>query len=332
MYISVELGFLFLTQVVLSTFQPPKNFEPKSNKHLLLLAGTTKNGLCPHAEVIDLKNPHNECKMKSFSSTKVFGATGGLLNGDLPIVCGGIQGKSNCRSSTDDATMTSLTEERSFSASVILENDSELWITGGYNDDMASDTIEIVFYILDSLFSIAGPKLPIPLFGHCIVKITKDSFMVIGGSTYSTGSLNNDKTWIFNLAYGNWTRGPNLNVPRRSHACGVLHGAIIVTGGFEPYPPYALKSTEILNLDHPNHWIFGINLPQPLYSHSLIVSQESLIIAGGVADEIRNENLYELKCNDEECFWVKMVQKLKEGRCNMVALMVPDQFTSCVIN
>ena len=152
---------------------------------------------------------------------------------------------------------------------------------------------------------------------------------LIGGSTFSTGVENNEKTWIFNLNYGNWTRGPNLNIPRRSHACGVLHGAIIVTGGFQPDPPFALKSTEILDLNHPNQWILGIDLPKPLYSHSLIVSQETLIIVGGVADEIRNPNLYELKCNDEECFWRQMVQKLKYGRCNMVAMMVPDDYLSC---
>ena len=175
MYISVELGFLFLTQVVL--------IESKSNKRLLLLAGTTKNGLCPHAEVIDLKNLDNECKMKSFSSTEVFGATGGLLNGDLPIICGGIQGKSTCHGIGNPSLMTSLTEERSFSASVLLQNDSELWITGGYNNDIPSDTTEIVFSIWDSIFSIPGPKLPIPLYGHCLVKINEESFMVIGNVT-----------------------------------------------------------------------------------------------------------------------------------------------------
>ena len=84
-----------------------------------------------------------------------------------------------------------------------------------------------------------------------------------------------------------------------------------------------------MDLNHPNHWILGIDLPQPLYSHSLIVSKESLIIVGGVADDIRNPNLYELKCTDEKCFWSQMVQKLKYGRCNMVALMVPDNYVSC---
>ena len=162
-----------------------------------------------------------------------------------------------------------------------------------------------------------------------MVKINEESFMVIGGSEFSDGRKNSKKTWIFNLNQNNWERGPNLNVPRRSHACGVLSGAVIVTGGFQPFRPYALKSTEILDLQNPNQWILGIDLPKPLYSHSVIVSQNSFIIIGGVAKEIRNKNLYELKCNDEECFWSEMVQKLKKGRCNMVAMMVPDHLTNC---
>ena len=166
MYISEGLGLLFLIQTV------------KSSK-LLLLTGTTKNGFSKNIEVIDLENSQNKCKMKSTSSP-TFGATGGLLNGDLPIICGGIQGKSTCHGIGNPSLMTSLTEERSFSASVLLENESELWITGGYNNDIPSDTTEIVFSVLDSLFSIPGPKLPMSLFGHCLVKINEESFMVIG--------------------------------------------------------------------------------------------------------------------------------------------------------
>ena len=173
MYISVELGLLFLIQIV------------KSDK-LLLLSGTTKNGFSKNVEIIDIDNSQNKCKMKSTVGQKldfrssVFGATGGLLNGNLPIICGGIQGKSTCHGIGNPSFMTSLTEERSFSASVLLENDSELWITGGYNNDRPSDTTEIVFSVLDSLFSIPGPKLPMSLFGHCLVKINEESFMVIG--------------------------------------------------------------------------------------------------------------------------------------------------------
>ena len=174
MNISVELELLFLIHIV------------KSEK-LLLLTGTTKNGLSKHVEVIDLENSYNKCKMKSGQKldfwNSVFSATGGLLNGDLPIICGGIQGKSTCHGIGNPSLMTSLKEERSFSASVLLENDSELWITGGYNNDIPSDTTEIVFSILDSIFSIPGPKLPIPLYGHCLVKINEESFMVIGNVT-----------------------------------------------------------------------------------------------------------------------------------------------------
>ena len=171
MYISVELGLLFLIQIV------------KSDK-LLFLTGTTKNGFSKNVEVIDIENSQNQCKMKKFDfRNSVFGATGGLLNGDLPIICGGIQGKSTCHGIGNPSLMTSLTEERSFSASVLLQNDSELWITGGYNNDMPSDTTEIVFSIWDSIFSIPGPKLPIPLYGHCLVKISEESFMVIGNVT-----------------------------------------------------------------------------------------------------------------------------------------------------
>ena len=141
-----QVALLFFTCNIItlsSTFQENNQGLESKDSKILLVSGSTKSGLSKNVKIVDLKNPHNKCKVKS-SVFEAFGATGGLLNGELPIICGGIKGKSSCQAISNSNTSLKLTEERSFTASISLENDSQLWITGGYNGDTPSNTIEIV--------------------------------------------------------------------------------------------------------------------------------------------------------------------------------------------
>ena len=44
----------------------------------------------------------------------------------------------------------------------------------------------------------------------------------------------------------------------------------MIIGGFGNDFPFAMKSTEILNLQNPEKWDYGPDLSKPLYSHSVI--------------------------------------------------------------
>ena len=48
-----------------------------------------------YSEVIDLVNPSTSCKMLSEYPMMVAGATGGLLQGNKPLVCGGNDDNAN---------------------------------------------------------------------------------------------------------------------------------------------------------------------------------------------------------------------------------------------
>ena len=91
-----------------------------------------------HSEVIDIIDPKNKCHpLKNFPIQASF-ATGGLLQNEAPVICGGYTGNnkdSNMKCFIVDKSISfnhsiDLIYERTGSASVVLNN-SQLWIAGG---------------------------------------------------------------------------------------------------------------------------------------------------------------------------------------------------------
>ena len=119
---------------------------------------------------------------------------------------------------------------------------------GGLGAVVVEDSME---YFSQGHWTALKAKLPVPLFGHCHVKINETTIMIIGGKTTNNDILN--KTWYFNLIDQTFTNGPGLNYPRYYHGCTYDPDAalVIVFGGSS-----INNNAETLTLNGHN-WNFG---------------------------------------------------------------------------
>ena len=151
--------------------------------------------------------------------------------------------------------------------------------------------------------------------------------MVIGGFNSST-------TFYFNTENEIWSEGPQLNNKRSSHSCGRIKKdsqsqdlSVIVAGGSDGS---SLSSVEILDAGS-NAWRNGPELPVGIDLAQLVEVQEGgVVLVGGSStwDEFL-DTLFQLPHGGEDAEWIEMEQKLKIGRNQHVAFLVPDSITDC---
>ena len=197
-------------------------------------------------EIIDLTDESFKCSVSQYPK-RVETATGGLV-GNTPLICGGFIFDNNsreksCYSLKEDGgwkleAYSELNAARSSAANgnVILNN--QLVIAGGSNGTNL-DTIEVVAPNTKS--KTLSVRLPVAMFGSCIVPWDTDTFLIIGGQ-YATSRK---QTYFINMANNTYTAGPDLLTGRVFFACNTMNvngeDFIIVAGGFP-----AQKSTEYL--------------------------------------------------------------------------------------
>ena len=71
-------------------------------------------------------------------------------------------------------------------------------------------------------------------------------------------------------------------------------------------------------------------MPKPLSSHALVSIGGDIIVIGGVDSNYDDQSsLYKLSCNNGDCKWTTLDQKLQKPRSDMVAMVVPDDFFDC---
>ena len=97
--------------------------------------------------------------------------------------------------------------ERAFAASVVLP-DGRLWILGGAGRNTVLDTTEYVSYDLNTRrWKVkTGPKLPVPMMGHCAAVISIDEVLVNGGLTIADTEDYTSNTFVYNIKYGLFPR------------------------------------------------------------------------------------------------------------------------------
>jgi len=194
----------------------------------------------------------------------------------------------------------------------------------GYNTLGSQETYQTNGWIMTN-------NLPIKVSGHSIVDYNATHVMQIGGYD---GSEELKDVYFLNVAAQQWTRGPNLNIPRSGHSCSRIkkeqsaeEEVIICVGGF--YNDL-LSSVEIFNPDD-FYWKKGPSLPIPI-SHAQLVWDPSggIILVGGESNSNYYLNtLYRLPHAEGE--WELMPQKLTIGRLSHVAFLVPDEITNCTL-
>ncbi len=264
------------------------------------------------------------------------------------LVCGGQEEKTNvkhdqCHILNGDPTdwPTSggvLQVPRVGAASLVTDNRTSLWVTGGFNNDkLALETTEFVKLQDSTLESSYGPNLPNPdgLKYHCLEKTGSASAIVIGGQDKSNRSQS--LTWSVDIATMAWKLTGSLNTNKSRHACGVLRDEseqgklIVVAAGGVTEKGFLTSTVELLILRDDNNaadkidpvWRLGPNLPTQVSNAASATTsgQQKLFVIGGKQD---SSSVFELQCDLLDCFWKTMtVHGWTSPTANSLALSLP---------
>ena len=97
-----------------------------------------------------------------------------------------------------------------------------------------------------------GVNLPLPMYGHCLVRIDDFVIMLIGGMS-KNGVLS--QTWF--IYYGEWIVGPEIKHPRYLHSCGLQQNKVVISGGRNE-DDLEMDSVEMLDVtSSSSEWISG---------------------------------------------------------------------------
>jgi hypothetical protein len=299
----------------------------------LLICGGNYPGI-DTCEVINLASSASTCKNPPNFPAKVFFAIGGLGFKGNSIICGGQQNaaRSNkCYSLENNnwVSSASMNSIRSSAAAAQLQ-DGKLLVTGGSNGtDLNSAEM-----LTEEGWESNIPSLPVTILGHCMITVNSTTVMAIGG-------MQNDqdysgKTFFFTFGEESWTEGPELKIKRRSHSCGKIRRnkdsqemSIIVAGGYAGGSS-RLSSVEILD-EGSNEWQTGPELPFGISYSQMIEDQNGgVVLIGGFSSSAGTlDTLYQLPHGGQDAVWTKMEQKMKIGRQDHTAIMVPDNIVDC---
>jgi hypothetical protein len=309
-----------------------------------LLKGFSKLLICGRndpstdtCEVINLASSASTCKNPPNFPATVCRAIGGLGFKEKPILCGGYQNdafSNKCYSLENNewVSSASMNSVRVEAAAAQLK-DGKLLVTGG-EDDFESD-LNSAEMLTEEGWESNIPSLPVTIAFHCMVTVnatTATTVMVIGG--IQNGFQESGKTFYFTFGEESWTEGPELKNKRFDHICGKIRRdkdiqelSIIVAGG---YDDSYLSSVEILD-EGSNEWQRGPELPFGIDNSQLVEDQNGgVILIGGYSPSVDTlDTLYQLPHGGQEAVWTKMEQKMKTGRNQHTAFLIPDNFVEC---
>ena len=230
-------------------------------------------------------------------------------------------------------------------------------VTDNSDRHMSEEEVDSTEILQPGKLSMPGPRLPTPVSFHCLVKLNSTTAFLIGG-WQGYDALRNKETFFLDLT-GNgpsWTRGPDLNHARSSHACTIVRdpvdGSELVAAVAGWNSSHSLDSTEVMQLtfsvsivihcqDHTftlqlwnpssNSWSMGPRLPFPLDSASAVTDNNGrLILIGGKTNGSETlASLRSLTCSNQNCHWSLLDQTLDQPRYYSVALLVPDNYLPC---
>lgn len=201
-------------------------------------------------EIIDLKNPENSCPQGPSYPIQVKVATGGLVQQNVPLICGGmtdvsLKFRQECFSITDNkmTNIVNMTTARYGSSSVVQNRD--LVVFGGRNRSRNYfDSIERVSIATKSS-KIIG-KMPFTFVFGCVLSYDQDKLIAISGDQNGDWS---SATWTSSFSnLKMWEKGPSLIQKRYDFGCAIfrhLKMAIVSGGSYGG----RLSSTELIQIN-----------------------------------------------------------------------------------
>ncbi len=297
----------------------------------LLICGGNNPGTC---EVINLASSASTCKNPRNFPATVYAAIGGLEFKGNPILCGGRQNddRSNrCYSleNNDRVSSDSMISERAFSEAAQLK-DGKILVTG--TRDASFSSLNSAEMLTKEGWESNIPSLPVTLAAHCMVTVNTTTVMVIGG--WQNGQPSG-KLFFFAFGEESWTEGPELKKKRTGHSCGKIRRnkesqemSIIVAGCYNGSS--RLSSVEILD-EGSNEWQTGPELPFGIAGSQMVEDQNGgVVLIGGSSYSVGYlDTLYKLAHGGQDAVWTKMEQKMKTGRSQHTAFLIPDNLVDC---
>jgi N-acetylneuraminic acid mutarotase len=285
-------------------------------------------------EVINLASSASICKNPPNFPAKIYQAIGGLEFKGNPIIGGGLQNaaRSNkCYSLENNkwVSSASMNSVRVDAAAAQLQ-DGKLLVTGGF--DASGSDLNSAEILTEEGWESNIPSLPVTIYGHCMVTVNTATVMVIGG--WQNGQISG-KTFYYTFGEESWTEGPELKIKRDRHSCGKLRRkkdsqemSIIVAGGWDGSS--YLSSVEILD-EGSNKWLRGPKLPFGIRLSQMVEDQNGgvVLIGGESSPYVYLNTLYQLPHGGQDACWTNMEQKMKTGRQDHTAFMVPDNIVDC---
>ena len=283
-------------------------------------------------EIIDLLDPNNHCISVDFSYG-VQDPFGGLIEPNVPMLCGGYIKSSDSKSS-DCYTLTN----RQFIESESSLRDKTYWsygnpvvngaliVVGGQGD--SAEKLKTASMV--SPFEVkALADMPVGNRGHCTLILDENRIMVTGGNSDTRNY--DSSTWIYKFDDDAWEDGPPMNEGRSGQACGTFENqgkTIAVVVGAYGTNGY-VNTVEYWVVDSESGWEVGPPLPTfAMNMGNLIASPDGkglLHIGGGTSGKVTGE-IFQLVCpkNLASCQWEKLPQKLQHARRGQVSMLIPD--------
>ena len=152
------------------------NFVNTSNptypSHKILITGGYPYGLGRKTIIVDTENDNFDCTLPDFPIEMQSGV-GGLVEGDVPLVCGGLNGTGlipDCFKLTRTGwKKAAMLDKGRFGMGVGIVFDQKLLVNGGLDGPSVSDSTVLV----DTLSSESITDLPMGLQGHCNIMLNR---------------------------------------------------------------------------------------------------------------------------------------------------------------
>jgi hypothetical protein len=296
-------------------------------------SGITNGGATNNVEIIDLSMSSSTCQDLPNLPIATYGSFGGLIQQDYPLFCGGGNGhEKKCfaykgGSWQESALLKTNRVWASYSPSPFLQNPHSLLVVGG------GENVNTLEHFSENDWRMDLPRLPVTIHQGCMIKINSTTVMVVGGYQ---NKLLSDKTFFLTKNRSVWIDGPKLLIPRRGHVCGMIQSdqassgfTAIVVGGHDNRN--YLATSEILD-QATGKWRVGPELPVGASSYFAALVEDAeggIIYVGGYTGTEHLTTIYRLSHAGDGSRWVELPQKLKKGRREFVAFMIPDHLTSC---
>ncbi len=305
-------------------------------------------------ETVNFQNSSKVCNIPEDYPMPTYSGSAEVLshaNKQIPIVCAGSYRENGVRKSRDTChflqfenqqwTWTQLdktmSEKRFMPASIITDDGRTLWVTGGYNDQIettfkSTDLVSISDNngaLTGASFTIKpGPNLPETVAKHCLVKLNSSTAMMIGGDNELDPVKR--KTFFLDIQTGRSLPGPELNMARCWHKCGVLldpgdgnHQVVLAAGGLNG--DY-LKSTEMWVVGSNQGWTEGPDLPVHInHAEEVVVNNVNKLLVVGCGEPETMMYLFEHDWN-EGWIWSKLDQELSMPRKRSMSMLISKDF------